>query len=39
MYTFKKEPKGYSVYFNGQYVGTAYSAKSTNQALKIILEP
>lgn len=38
MFKYVKEPKGWSVYYNGEYLGTAYSARTQSQALKILME-
>lgn len=38
MYSFIRLKNAIDVYFNLEYVGTAYGAKTSAQALKIILE-
>lgn len=38
MYTYTKFDGGIDVYYNHNYVGSAYGAKTPTQALKIILE-
>jgi hypothetical protein len=38
MYSFVRLKNAIDVYFNSEYVGTAYGAKTSSQALRIILE-